>query len=82
MKEFVEALLQIFSAVTKRDTQVCRKCKSLAGEVFCDRSLLGEADACVFEVIPACRSCGSGVPCYGHPCELADRIAEIRSQHE
>lgn len=74
----ISDLLGLFGRIFQRDTQICSKCAALRGEVFCDRSMLGESGACDFVPVPACRKCGSLVPCFGHPCELADRISEIR----
>ena len=70
--------LLLSTDIFQRDTQICRKCLMMPGEGFCDRSLLGEPGACVFDVVPPCHQCGSKVPCFGLPCELADRIAVLR----
>lgn len=59
--------------------KICTKCGALDGESFCGRSLLGEPGACEFQVLEPCKKedCESSVPCYGHPCELADRLSSI-----
>ena len=44
----LKQLLTAFSLFLKPVEGVCQKCGARAGEVFCDRSLLGEPGACVF----------------------------------
>lgn len=74
----LEALLGLLSRVYQKDTRICRRCAAMPGEVFCDRSLLGEAGACQFDTIAVCAKCGSATPCFGRPCELSERISKIR----
>lgn len=78
MPSFFEGLFALLASVTEKDTRICRKCKGFWGTMFCDRAMLGEPGACEFEVLAPCKKCRSKVPCFGLPCELADRIAEFR----
>jgi hypothetical protein len=72
-------LLDLLGTVMKRDTRICMKCHAFEGEIMCDRSLLGEPGACRFAALTPCTRCGSKVPCFGLPCELAERMGQIRA---
>jgi hypothetical protein len=74
----IELFLKLASSVFQKNTRICRKCKAMPGEGFCDRSMLGEPGACVFDRVDNCKKCSSAVPCFGHPCELSDRLSELR----
>ena len=81
MANILDLLLQFiknFSPLGGNMTRMCKRCRALEGEVMCDRSLYGEIGACDFRTLKPCQQCGSGVPCYGLPCELSDRLSRLR----
>jgi hypothetical protein len=81
MSDLFSEIVKALAFVCKPKTDMCSKCKMLSGEGFCDRLHLGETDACQFVLIDSCKTCNSPVACFGHPCELSDRIASMREGH-
>lgn len=78
MSDLLKVLEELFSLFTRKETRMCQRCRALEGEVMCDRSLLGEIGACRFRTLKPCAKCGSYTPCFGHPCELSDRLTKLR----
>ena len=79
-----ELILKFFTQFSPmaKATRMYRRCRALEGELMCDRLLHGEVGACDFRTLKPCQQCGSGVPCYGEPCELSYRLSRLREYCE